>query len=296
MADDILDGIIAMLRAGELSLRDEPAKARPLFDAMFSELPLPEGMRAEPGELGGVPGLWLRPEGAVGDRVIVYLHGGAYVIGSANTYKAIAAGLTRESSIDTFLPDYRLAPEHPYPAAPEDVLAVYRALLDQPDRQVIIAGDSAGGGLVMSLLLDARAQALPQPACAVMWSPWLDLHFRHDSINSNAASDPTLDEAGLRNALHYYLGDTVPADERLNPLASDLAGLAPMLVQVGSIEILRDDALALASRAAACHTYCQVEVWPGMPHVWHGFAPMLAEGSRALAHCSHFIDSFCGRQ
>lgn len=295
MSNEVLDGIIAMLREGELSMSDPPAEARPVFEAMFAEVPMPEGVNIEPGEVGGIPGLWLKPAEAPEDKVILYLHGGAYVIGSANVYKTIAGGLAQASGLNLFIPDYRLAPEHPYPAAPDDVLSCYRALLaDDNYRYIAVAGDSAGGGLVMGLLLNARAHNLAQPACAVLWSPWLDLQCALPSIRSNAAADPTLEEEGLKISVRHYLGNTIPDDEILHPLRADLSGLAPLLIQVGSIEILLDDALALATQAARHETHCQLEVWPGMPHVFQGFAPALAEGSRALKNTHHFIAQFYG--
>lgn len=294
MANDVLNDIIAMLRANELSLADDPVEARPQFEAMFGDLPMPEGVRVEPGEVGGIAGLWLEPDDAADGPVALYLHGGGYVIGSANAYKAIAGGLSAASGLRMFLPDYRLAPEHGYPAAPDDVLSSYAALT-AGGAQVVVAGDSAGGGLVMSLLLNASKRGLTQPACAVLWSPWADLSCSLPSIAANAENDPTLDLGGLQACAARYLGERVPDDEILRCLHADLGGLAPLLIQVGSIEILLDDALGLARQAAMHGTACQLEIWPGMPHVFQAFAPALTEATDALRNSAAFIERHLGR-
>ena len=293
MSNEVLEGIMSMLRDGDLSMADDPSKARPIFEAMFEDVPLPEGIHSEAGELSGVPGIWLKPATPIADTVILYLHGGGYVIGSSKVYSPIAAGLAATSNIATFIPDYRLAPEHPFPAAVQDAYICYQALRSTYKERVIIAGDSAGGGLVMSVLLKTKQEQAVQPACAILWSPWLDLSVSGASVSRNAEHDPTLDEESLKTCTARYVGNTLPADEILNPLNANLAGISPLLVQVGSIEILLDDAIALAGKAAAAHCHCQLEVWPGMPHVFQGFAPALAEGQQALNNCSTFITQHC---
>jgi epsilon-lactone hydrolase len=294
--NDVLQGIITMLRSNTLDLAADPAAARPQFEALFADTPLPHGISVEPGHLGEIPGLWLQPGNAPRDQVILYVHGGAYVIGSAKAASGMAAGLAAAAGIDTFVPDYRLAPEHPYPAACDDILNCYRTLLHQKNVHISVAGDSAGGGLVMSLLLNVRKHGLPQPSCAVLWSPWLDLSCSLPSYTRNAALDPTLDVAGLLACAQHYVGASIPPDECLHPLDAWLGGLAPLLLQVGSHEVLLDDSLQLAQRAIAHGVFCQLEVWPGMPHVWQGFAPALAEGTRALASSALFIKQFANQR
>jgi monoterpene epsilon-lactone hydrolase len=291
MPNPALDTILAMLHTNTLDLSD-PVAARPQFEAMFADVPLPAGISVEPGHLGDIPGLWLQPANAPRDQVILYLHGGAYVIGSAKSYTPVAAGLAATAGTDLFIPDYRLAPEHPYPAACDDVLSCYQTLLHQRDVHVSVAGDSAGGGLVLSLLLNARRFGLPQPSCAVLWSPWLDLGCKLPAYTRNAAVDPTLDAVSLLACVKDYAGARVPQDECLHPLEAYLGGLAPLLLQVGSTEVLLDDTMVLAQRAIAHGVHCQLEVWPGMPHVWQGFAPALVEGTKALVSSAQFIKRF----
>jgi epsilon-lactone hydrolase len=292
MPNQALNSILENLRSNTLDLAADPVAARSQFDAMFADVPLPAGISVEPGHLGDIPGLWLQPGAAPRDQVILYLHGGAYVIGSAKGYAPVAAGLAAATGFDLFIPDYRLAPEHPYPAATDDVLSCYETLLHQKGVHVTVAGDSAGGGLVMSLLLNARKRGLPQPSCAVLWSPWLDLACEQESYARNAALDPTLDADGLLGCAQHYIGNRIPTDECLHPLDTYLGGLAALQIQVGSIEVLLDDSLVLAQRAIAHGVHCQLEVWPGMPHVWHGFAPALVEGSKALTSSASFIKRF----
>lgn len=292
MPSQALTNILTMLRSNSLDIAADPAAARPVFDTMFAEVPLPSGISMEPGHLGDIPGLWLQPGAAPRDQVILYLHGGAYVIGSARGYAPVAAGLAAAAGFDLFIPDYRLAPEHPFPAAADDVLQCYEVLLHQKGVHVSVAGDSAGGGLVMSLLLNARKRGLPQPSAAVLWSPWLDLDCSGASYADNAMIDPTLSAEDLLACAQHYVGLQVPREESLNPLDAYLGGLAPLLLQVGSIEVLLDDSLQLAQRAIAHGVHCQLEVWPGMPHVWHGFASALVEGTNAVQSSALFIKRF----
>lgn len=292
MPSQALNNILTLLRSTRLDIAADPVTARAVFDQMFAEVPLPPGISVEPGHLGEIPGLWLQPGAAPRDQVILYLHGGAYIIGSAQGYSPVAAALAAAAGFDLFIPDYRLAPEHRWPAAADDVLQCYEVLLHQKGVHVSVAGDSAGGGLVMSLLLNARRRGLPQPSSAVLWSPWLDLSCSLPAYTRNAAADPTLDAASLLACAHHYLGGQIPPDESLHPLDAYLGGLAPLLLQAGSIEVLLDDTLQLAQRAIAHGTHCQLEIWPGMPHVWQGFAPTLVEGTRAVQSSAQFIKRF----
>lgn len=292
MPTQTLTNILTMLRSNSLDIAADPVAARAVFDQMFADVPLPAGISVEPGHLGEVSGLWVQPGAAPRDQVILYLHGGAYIIGSAQGYVPVAAALAAAAGFDLFIPDYRLAPEHPFPAAADDVLHCYETLLHQKGVHVTVAGDSAGGGLVMSLLLNARKRGLPQPSAAVLWSPWLDLACSGMSYAENAEADPTLSAESLLACARHYIGAQIPHDESLHPLDAYLGGLAPLLLQVGSIEVLLDDSLQLAQRAIAHGVHCQLEVWPGMPHVWHGFAPALVEGTKAVQSSASFIKRF----
>jgi epsilon-lactone hydrolase len=295
MASDALEGIITMLREGPLDLSKDPVVSRPIFEAMFEEVPKPGELIYEQGNVGGINGLWIKSPSAPVDQVILYLHGGAYVIGSTNSYGSTMGALAAAAGISIFAPEYRLAPEHPFPAAPDDVLAAYRGLVESGVKTITVAGDSAGGGLVMALLLEAKSLGLKLPAGGLLWSPWLDLNCDTASFNSNAANDPTLDLPGLQASVRHYLGSTIPADERLNPLEADLSDLPPLFIQVGSIEILLDDSTRLAALAGAAGVHTRLDIYPDMPHVFPSFSPMLEEANQALSDAAVFIHACAAR-
>ena len=289
MSDSILEEVIAIVRSSPIDFCEPPATTRPAFEALFAEAPQPDSLRYEAAEVGGVRGMWARLEQSAGDRAIIYLHGGGYVVGSSSSYAALAGALAETAGIDTFIVDYRLAPEHPYPAAPEDAFNVYRSMLSAGMKSITVVGDSAGGGLVMSLLLLARRNNLAMPSCGVLWSPWLNLACDTESYTRNAAVDPTLTKQGLQASARHYIGDSVPADEVVRPLEADLTGLPPLLIQVGSIECLLDDAAALAGNAAAANVLTRLDVYPGLPHVFQNFAGMLPQAARAFGDSIEFI-------
>jgi epsilon-lactone hydrolase len=234
---------------------------------------------------------WLEPPAAREGAALLYLHGGGYVIGSPRSHRHLAASLARAAGAATLLPDYRLAPEHPFPAAVEDAVAAYRWLLEhgaQPGR-VVIAGDSAGGGLTVATLLVLRDRGLPRPAAGVCISPWVDLTCTAPSYATKAASDPIVAHEGVDMMAKAYLGATDARTPLASPLYADLTGLPPLLVQVGSEEVLLDDAVGLAERAKAAGVAATLEVWPDMIHVWHWFFPMLDEGRKAIAGIGDFV-------
>lgn len=291
MNNPVLDDILTMLREGPLSLSMPPAQSRELFVSMFAEVPRAEGVTYVSGNVGGIQGLWAIPDKAPEEQAVLYAHGGGYVIGSpeVNVYAATIGHLAIFSGLKVFAPDYRKAPENPYPAAPDDILAAYQGLRDDGVTQVIAAGDSAGGGLVMSLLLNCKLREVRQPAGAVLWSPWLNLFCDSDSYTFNQEHDPTLDHPGLVACTRHYVGEQVPDDPILHPLTTDLTGLPPLLIQVGSIEILLDDAVRLAAKAGACSVRARLDIFPGMPHVFQGFYPALEESGQALEETALFI-------
>ena len=186
---------------------------------------------------------------------------------------------------------YRLAPEHPFPAALEDALAGYVWLLENTpdDRKIVVMGDSAGAGLTLSLLLKLRDDGKTLPDAAVAMSPWTDLALTGPSLNSNAAADPMLNAADLRELARSYLGGADPRTPYASPLYGDTAGLPPVMIQVGSDEILRDDAVRMAEKLRAGNPRSRLEVWPRMPHVWQLFVPLLPEASGAMAQIRTFI-------
>ena len=234
---------------------------------------------------------WLRAPGVQDGRAILYLHGGGYVIGSLNTHRALAGEVSRAAQAAALLIDYRLAPEHPFPAAVDDGVAAYRWLLDQgfASEHTAIAGDSAGGGLTMAVLLAARDQGLPMPGAGVCISPWVDMTCSNDSYTTRAAADPMVGSAGITQMAAMYLNDTEPTNPLASPNFADLSGLPPLLIHVGTDEVLHDDSVALDARATAAGVDSTLEVWDGMIHVWHAFYPMLPEGKEGIERVGDFL-------
>jgi epsilon-lactone hydrolase len=251
----------------------------------------PAGTQTTALSAGGVPAVLVATRVSRRDRHILYLHGGGFVIGSSSLYRHLtwrlaAAGRARLLSVD-----YRLAPEHPFPAALEDAVAAYRWLLaDGADsRRIAVMGDSAGGNLAFAMLLKARDEGLPLPAAAIGLSPWLDLALTSPSLKLNAEADPMLNADEAPKFVEYYLAGADPRMPYASPLYGDPAGLPPTLLQAGSDEILRDDSVHMAEklRAAGCHV--ELEIWPRMPHVWHLFAPVMPEARQAIEHIGTFL-------
>ena len=244
---------------------------------------------AEAGELGGVPVVRIGDD-AVED-VLFFLHGGAYVIGDAASSAKLAGAIGARAGARVISVDYRLAPEHPFPAGLDDALAAYRAVLDSgvPATRIAFAGDSAGGGLVLATLLAARDAGLPLPSSAALLSPWTDLTMSGASLTERAEADPMLSAAGLAALAEIYRGQTEAANPLVSPLLADLRGLPPLLIQVGSHEVLLDDSLRLAARAARDEVEVRLEVTPGAPHVFPVFGKSLDEAMVALDHIGEFV-------
>ncbi len=234
---------------------------------------------------------WLRAPGIQDGRAILYLHGGGYVIGSINTHRALAGEVSRAAQAAVLLIDYRLAPEHPFPAAVEDGVVAYRWLLDQgfAPEHMAIAGDSAGGGLTMAVLLAARDRGLPMPGAGVCMSPWVDMTCSNDSYTTRAVADPMVGSAGITQMAAMYLHGAEPTTSLASPNFADLSGLPPLLIHVGTDEVLHDDSVALDARAKAAGVDSTLEVWDGMIHVWHAFHPMLPEGKEGIERVGDFL-------
>jgi acetyl esterase/lipase len=247
------------------------------------------GLERERSALGGVPVEWTRPRDARG--VVYYCHGGGYLVGSPVAYRRFASRLARASHHDVAMIDYRLAPEHPFPAATDDALAGYRALLaaGHDPASIVLAGDSAGGGLALVTLLRIVEAGLALPAAAVLLSPWTDLAATGRSVHENAAADPMLPASRIAEAAAMYAADVPLEHPWVSPLYGDFAGLPPLLVLVGSTEILRDDAVRIAERARAAGVDAELQVWRNAPHVFPVFADILPEGRRAVHHIADFV-------
>lgn len=268
------------------------AERRAAYDRAEQAFALPDGVTAAPSTLGGVPGDLLTVRNAMDGRKVLYLHGGGYGIGSSRSHRHLAAAIGAAARADVALPDYRLAPEHKFPAAVDDALAVYRALLDTTTAdRIVIAGDSAGGGLVVATILAARDAGLALPGAAVCLSPWVDLTCAPDSpVAKAAANDPLVQYRSIANYARAYLGDS-PADLPLaSPVFADLRGLPPMLIHASKAEALLSDATRLADVARGAGVDVTVDLTDGTPHVWHWFWPRLDLARESIRQIGLFVD------
>ena len=239
----------------------------------------------------GVAAEWVAAAEARADRAVLYLHGGGYCIGSVNTHRQLACDLSRATGARLLLIDYRLAPEHPFPAALDDATRAYRYLIESGVRpaQSAIAGDSAGGGLTVATLLALRDADGPLPAAGVCLSPWLDLTMGGASMRTKAAVDPMVQRENLQRMAEAYLGGADPRSPLASPLFADLRGLPPLLVHVGSAETLLDDSTGFAERARAAGVDVSIDVWDDMVHVWHAFAFVLPEARQAIDRIGSYL-------
>lgn len=273
-------------RAGSGSLADMRAS----LEEMLSPFRPPDDVRCEPVDAGGVRAEWITPPGSASNRVLLYLHGGGYVIGSVKMYRETIARLARAAGARGLGVDYRLAPEHPFPAAVEDGTAAYRWLLSQgiePGR-IVIAGDSAGGGLTLAVLVALRDAGVKMPAAGIPISPWVDLEALGESMTTKAAVDPIVQRDLVMPMAKFYLGGRDPRTPLAAPLYADLRGLPPLLILVGSAETLLDDSTRIAKKAEAAGVKVNLEVWEEMIHVWHIF-PFLPEAQQASERIGRYI-------
>ncbi|MEU4087524.1 alpha/beta hydrolase [Streptomyces aureus] len=294
---DALDALLRSLPRGETPPTIDEQRSG--FAAGVGR-PAPDDVVTRGTVLGGRPTLELEPPTASGPGRLLYLHGGGYVIGSPDTHAGLVGELARRAGLRALSVDYRLAPEHPFPAAVDDGLAAYRELLatGTDPRDVVVAGDSAGGGLSIAMLLAAREAGLPQPAAVVLFSPWVDLTLAGASMRAKEDADPIFTEADIRAYADLYVGTGDRAHPLASPLFGDLAGLPPLLVQVGANEVLLDDSVRLAGRAGADDVEVTLEVLPGLPHVFQHHYGRLEEADAALDRAARFLTGHldAGRQ
>lgn len=276
--------LIAALRSAPSSVIEDAADfvdVRARLDAAALTAKLPAGCRVETSQVGGRTAEKLTPAEAVAGRRILYLHGGGYCLGGAASHRALAARLAVAAGAQVVLPEYRLAPEHPFPAALEDAVAACDELT-RGGEDFAIAGDSAGGGLALAAACAARDAGLPPPLRLALISPWADLRLTGASLTAPPAADPVLSPAQLAAFAWAYLGATPASNPLASPVLADLRGLPPMLIQAGGAEILLSDATALADAAAMAGCAVRLEVWPKMIHVWHAYSGQLTAGRLAL--------------
>jgi epsilon-lactone hydrolase len=276
---------------------DDIGQRRRDIDERGRQFGLATDVAVEPVNTGSMQAEWTTTPDADRAKAILYLHGGGYVIGSLVSHRHLAAEAGRAARARTFAIDYRLAPEHPFPAAVDDAVAAYRFLLSAgvPPGGITIAGDSAGGGLVVAAMLAIRDARLAQPACGWAISPWVDMEALGTSMTSKAASDPTVQKAGILDMAKQYLNGADPRSPLAAPIYGDLRELAPLLIQVGAAETLLDDAIRLAQVAGAADVAVDLQIWPEMIHVWHLYHPVLSAGRRAIAAGGEFARAMMSR-
>jgi phosphinothricin tripeptide acetyl hydrolase len=277
-------------KAGKIDIRKE----RDELDGLGAMFRVPKGINVVEVSAGGVPAEWLIPPGISTDRVALYLHGGSYVAGSINSHRSLAANIAVASKARALTIDYRLAPEHPHPAAVEDGVTAYRWLISShvDPRHLVVAGDSAGGGLTVALLLSLRDGNLPLPAAGVCLSPLTDLAFTGESWKSKAKVDLILYAYKELEFARMYLGGIEPQAPLASPLYADLKGLPPLLVQVGTDEILLSDSRRLVDRARQAGVDAIIDEWEKMQHVWQFAASFVPESRRAVERIGEFIDKW----
>ena len=275
----------------EMGAKMAEAKDINAMRAIMIEAPAPAGVTCTPVEAGGVSAEWSVADGADQDKVILYVHGGGYVMGSAGSHRDMTGRLSQASGARVLSLNYRLAPEHPFPAPVDDSVAAYRWLLGQGIQasNIAIAGDSAGGGLALAALIAIRDAGEPVPAAGIGISPWVDMEGTGESMTTRAAVDPVVQKEGLLGMAKLYLGGADPKNPLAAPLHANLAGLPPLLIQVGDSETLLDDATRITERARKADVDVTLKIWDEMPHVWHLFAPILPEGQQAIEEIGAFF-------
>lgn len=272
------------------------AERRAWFDVMVEiyaghPIPLPEGTRVESVKVDGIPAEWIYPPGADAERAVLFLHGGAYILGSLKSHRDLVARLSRAAGVRSLLTDYRLAPEHVFPAALDDALTAYRWLLARGTRpgHIVLAGDSAGGGLALALLESLRDKALPMSAGAVLLSPWTDLVGTVASRTTRNASDPIFTGESINALANFYAGTEDKHNPLISPINAALLGFPPLRIDVGSDEVLLDDSLQVAEHAKAANVPVELTVWEGMWHVFQQYSYISPEGQQSLDDIGMFI-------
>lgn len=298
MSQQQLDSIIHDVQTcfGAWTAETSLQQMRDDWDNVFAKVEPRIGARRQAVSMNEVPAEQLSAPGAATDRAILYLHGGGYAFGSPRSHRDLAEHLSEAARAQVFTLHYRLAPEHPFPAAVDDATDAYRWLLEQgykPGR-IAISGDSAGGGLTFATLLSLKNRCLPMPACATPLSPWVDLENSGETMTSKDAEDPIVHKPMVEQLARMYLPEGSLREPGVSPLYGDLSGLPPLLIQVGSRETLLDDAVRIAERARRQGVDVQLDIWQGQIHVWQIFASRLDEGVDAIQKLGAFIRRHTG--
>jgi monoterpene epsilon-lactone hydrolase len=285
---------VAAMREAASAHKGEPLgpEARPMFDAMLAATPAAADVRVEAATVGGIAGFWLRPANARADAHMLYIHGGGYVLGSAQAVTHFAGQIAARVGVDAFVPDYRLAPEHPFPAAIDDAVVAYRGLVAEGAERIVVVGDSAGGGLTLSLLsiLAAdRTKGMVQPVGASVMSPWTDLALTGESFETRAEADPIFTRGVLQGFADMYLQGQAAASPKASPLHARFDGLPPVRIDVGDNEVLLADSIRYAERARAAGVEVTLSIWVGMAHVFQSSLGQFFAAERSVTAISDFL-------
>jgi len=287
------ENLEAILRQSAFPADIDLNEQRRLLRELISAQPLPADVTVTAATLGGVPTAEITVDGIGPRHVVLYFHGGVYVLGDAFQAAALAAQVGRRTRARVISVDYRLAPEHPYPAAVDDALAAYEALLHNgtAPSDVVFAGESAGGGLAVATLVNARDHGLPLPAAAFVMSPYADLTLAGTTMDTKREVDVLMSRENLQSRVTDYTAGQDAALGLISPIFADLSGLPPLIIQVGSHEVLLDDAVRLARQAATADVQVILDITPGVPHVFQTFSPILDEGATALDRAGQFLSA-----
>ncbi len=283
----------AILRQSAFPAGSDVSEQRRLLRELLSAQPLPAGVTVTAAALGGVPAAQITVDGVEPRHIVLYFHGGVYVLGDAFQAAGLAAQVGRRTASTVFSVDYRLAPEHPYPAAVDDALAAYQALLQggtaPPD--IAFAGESAGAGLAIATLVNARDHGLPLPAAAYLMSPYADLTLAGTTMQTKRDADPLLSPEALQARVTDYTAGHDAALGLISPVFADLSGLPPLIIQVGTHEVLLDDAVRLARQAATADVEVTLDITPQVPHVFQAYYPILDEATAALDRAGQLLSA-----
>jgi acetyl esterase/lipase len=287
------ENLDAILRQSAFPADLDVSELRRLLRELTSAQPLPADVTVTAAELGGVPTAEITVAGTEPRHVTLYFHGGVYVLGDAFQAAGLAAQVGRRTRARVISVDYRLAPEYPYPAAVDDALAAYQALLDNgtAPSDIAFAGESAGGGLAIATLVNARDHGLPMPAAAFVMSPYADLTLTGTTMDTKAAADPLLSRENLQARVPDYTAGHDAALGLISPVFADLSDLPPLIIQAGTHEVLLDDAIRLARQAAVADVEVTLDITPRVPHVFQAYYPILDEAADALDRAGQLLSA-----
>ena len=293
MSTEQRENLEAILRQSAFPADTDINEQRRQLRELISAQPLPAGVTVTAAALGGVPTAEIIIDGIEPRHVVLYFHGGVYVLGDAFQAAGLASQVGRRTGAKVISVDYRLAPEHPYPAAVDDALAAYQALLQDgtAPSDIVFAGESAGGGLAVATLVNARDHGLPLPAAAFVMSPYADLTLAGATLDTKGAADPLLSRESLAARVPDYTAGQDPALGLISPIFADLTGLPPLIIQAGTHEVLLDDAIRLARQAATADVDVTLDITAGVPHVFQTFYPMIDEAGAALDRAGQLLSA-----